>query len=175
MRFGPDRFENDAEHSWSLALVACTLAPHIDPKLDVGKIAQFAIVHDLVEIHAGDTNNFAPEAERATKNKREQQALERLKRDLPQFPWITETIIAYEKQDSADARFVKSIDKMVTLLSDLMEEGQILREHKITLEIWKAKLQKHRQKAAAHAGAFEYYDEIWNSLLANPQFFYPGD
>lgn len=42
------RNENDAEHSWSLALLACSLAPEIDPQLDVGKICQYAVVHDLV-------------------------------------------------------------------------------------------------------------------------------
>ncbi|HEY1835727.1 MAG TPA: HD domain-containing protein [Candidatus Saccharimonadales bacterium] len=172
LRFAPRRYENDAEHSWSLALFACALAPRVDPKLDVGKVAQFAIVHDLVEIHAGDTNNFAPEAERATKDEREREALGKLRQEFKLFPWITETIATYEKQASAEARFVKSVDKLILLLIDYFEEGQFYHEHKITLEMWRAKMQKHREKAARHPGAFAYYDEIWNLLLANPQFFH---
>src|SRR5688572_11298710 len=70
------RNENDAEHSWSLALVACMLAPHVDPKLDVGKVCQFAVVHDLTEIHAGDTSAFAPDDDHQTKEEREHQAFE---------------------------------------------------------------------------------------------------
>ena len=46
------RRENDGEHAWSIALIACMLAPHIDKKLDVGKVCQFAVVHDLTEVHA---------------------------------------------------------------------------------------------------------------------------
>jgi 5'-deoxynucleotidase YfbR-like HD superfamily hydrolase len=173
LQFAPGRYENDAEHSWSLALFVCALAPHVDPKLDVGKVSQFVVVHDLVEIHAGDTNNFAPEAERATKAERERAALRKLQQQLEIFPWITQTIAAYEKQTSAEARFVKSVDKLILLLIDYFEEGQFNHENKITLEVWKSKMQAHRDKAAKHPGAFEYYDEIWNRLLANPQFFHP--
>ena len=90
------RYENDAEHSWSVALVAAALAPLIDPKLDVGKICQFAIVHDLVEVHAGDTSNFAGEAVKAGKDARENEALAKLEKDLTALPWIPTTIKEYE-------------------------------------------------------------------------------
>ena len=171
----PERPENDAEHSWSLTLLACSLAPHIDPKLDVGKIAQFATVHDLVEVYAGDTANFAPEKERATKDERERQALRRFEREWTQFPWIMETIAEYESQASSEAQFVKSVDKLITILIDCVEEGYFYHNNKITAELWKSKMQKHRKKAAKHPGAFEYYDKVWQKLLDNPQLFYTGD
>lgn len=50
------RMETDAEHAWSIAIVACSIAPLIDEELDVGKIAQLAVVHDLVELNAGDVS-----------------------------------------------------------------------------------------------------------------------
>ncbi len=43
------RMETDAEHSWSLSILACSLAPEIDPSLDVGRVCQFAVLHDLTE------------------------------------------------------------------------------------------------------------------------------
>lgn len=174
-RFRPGRRENDAEHSWSVALFACALAPQIDPVLDVGRICQFAVVHDLVEIYAGDTSNFASEAEKATKTARERGALEKLRENFRKFPWIAETITAYEAQSSPEARFVKSIDKVLLLLFDYLEQGFFYKERKITEEDWKANMQKHREKAAKHPGAFAYYEEIREHLLANPQFFYQNE
>jgi 5'-deoxynucleotidase YfbR-like HD superfamily hydrolase len=63
---GERRWENDAEHSWSVALLACALAPEVDPQLDLGKIAQYAIAHDLVEVYADDTSTFATEQKLAS-------------------------------------------------------------------------------------------------------------
>jgi 5'-deoxynucleotidase YfbR-like HD superfamily hydrolase len=172
LRFEPGRRENDAEHSWSLALFACALAPHIDKKLDVGKICQYATVHDLVEVYAGDTSNFASAEKKATKEQRERLALERLRQELTAFPWIVEAATDYEEQQTPESNYVRSVDKLLPLLFDYMEEGLFYHENKITIEQWKEHLQKHRQKAGVHAGAFEYYDQLWNLLLANPHFFY---
>jgi len=166
------RYENDAEHSWSVGLMAAALAPHIDPKLDIGKICQFAIVHDLVEVHAGDTSNFAEEAIKATKDNREEVALRKLQEDLATLPWIPATIKEYEAQTTIEAQFVKSVDKLLPLMFDYLEEGLFYQESKITVEEWKKQLRKHREKASKHNGAFIYYDELWNLLLANPHFFH---
>jgi putative hydrolase of HD superfamily len=172
LRFDGGRSENDAEHSWSLALFASAFAPQVDAKLDVGRVCQFAVVHDLVEVYAGDTSNFAPEAERASKDDREHAALRRLSEEYRFLPWIAETVNAYERQDSDEARFVKAVDKVIVLLYDYIEEGLFYHENKITAKDWQARMQKHREKASKHPGVFKYYDELWNLLLANPQFFY---
>lgn len=172
LRFTPGKWENDAEHSWSLAFIACALASEIDPRLNIGLVCQFATVHDLVEVYAGDTSNFAPEAERASKADREHKALERLSGEYKAFPWIAKMIIAYERQDVPEACFVKSVDKLITLLFDYAEKGLFYKEHKITARQWQTMMQKHREKASGHPGAFKYYEELWNLLLASPQFFY---
>ncbi|MEK7152377.1 MAG: HD domain-containing protein, partial [Patescibacteria group bacterium] len=88
---GERRRENDAEHSWSIAMLACSLAREIDPNLDVGKICQFAVAHDLVEVYAGDTSTFASEAKHASKAEREEKALQTITREFAHFPWIIET------------------------------------------------------------------------------------
>ncbi len=173
LSFAGGRHENDAEHSWSIALFACALAPQIDPKLDIGKVCQFATVHDVIEVYAGDTSNFASEIKLATKESREKSALRRLAKDYKALPWITKTVEAYERQGSDEARFVKSMDKVLVLLYDYVENGHFYQRNKITMEQWRSTLQKHREKAKVHSGAFLYYDEIWELLLANPQFFYP--
>jgi 5'-deoxynucleotidase YfbR-like HD superfamily hydrolase len=166
------RHENDAEHSWSLALLACAAAPHIDPQLDIGKVAQFAIVHDLLEVYSGDTPNFAPDHEKASKDKREEQAMAQLKSAFHAMPWIIDTVAEYEAQDSPEAHFVRSLDKTLSLMQEHASEGQIFRDFKITEELFKKKLEGHRRKAGIHPGAFAYYEEAWDLLLANPHFFH---
>src|SRR5438128_1362309 len=89
------RLENDAEHSWSLGLVACTLAPHIAPELDIGKVAQLTHVHDLVEIQAGDTSVWDGEG-RKTKEQREEQAVANIKQEFAAFAWLIDNIVEYE-------------------------------------------------------------------------------
>jgi len=82
----PRRAENDVEHSWSVAFLACSLAPEIDKRLDLGKIAQFAIVHDVVEVFAGDTSPWHDQATRVSKDEREEKALQHISsNNLPFF------------------------------------------------------------------------------------------
>jgi putative hydrolase of HD superfamily len=175
LRFTPGRKENDAEHSWSVALLASALAPQIDASLDVGKVCQFATVHDLVEVYAGDTSNFADADQKATKDAREAAAFKKLQTELTTLPWIAETIETYEAQEMPEAQFVKAVDKIMPLLFDLIEEGQIYKELKITAEAWQQHMQAHRKKASVHAGVFEYYTELWDLLLSRPEFFHQGE
>lgn len=168
-RFG--RHENDAEHSWGLALLACALAPQIDPKLDVGIICQFAVVHDLVEVYAGDTPNFAPEEEKAQKDERERLALQKLKTNFQAVPWVTSTIEQYEHQDTPEAHFVRSLDKTLSLLQEFASEGQIFHDYNITQADFRRMLKAHKKKAMLHKEAFEYYEAAEKLLLENPHFF----
>jgi len=176
LRFQPGRHENDAEHSWSVAFMACALAPQIDTALDVGKIAQFATVHDLVEVYAGDTSNLGPEDEKMTKDSREQAAFEKLRTELAPFPWICKTIAEYEEQASEESKFVKAVDKIMILLFDVIDEGEVYKENQVTIEVWQQKMRKHREKARRHDAVFQYYDQLWDLILSHPQFFYsPGN
>jgi len=109
----PDgHYENDAEHSFHLALSAVELASNYHPELDVGLVSQFSIVHDLPEVYAGDVPSFkrTKEAE-AQKEKAEAAALERLQKELP--PRTANLLKRYEDQIEPEARFVRLIDKLL--------------------------------------------------------------
>jgi putative hydrolase of HD superfamily len=166
------RWENDAEHSWSLALVACSLAPEVDPTLDVGKICQFATVHDLVEIHADDTSVFAKAEHLASKAEREAQALEKFKQDFSFLPWIIQTIEEYERKDTDEARFVYAVDKYIATMFDYIDQGQLFRERQVTLADYNHSMAAHRTKAHAHPVIAKYYDEVRALLDAHPEFFH---
>lgn len=172
-KFG--RNENDAEHSWGLALMACAIAPRISPKLDVGLICQFAVIHDLVEVYAGDTPNFASDAELLSKDDREHAALEKIEKDFSNLPWIAEIIRKYEKQDTPEAKFVRSLDKTLALMQEYASEGQIFHNYKITRNQFRSKIANVRNKASGHSTLFEYYLAAEQKLLDNPDFFYQAD
>lgn len=111
------RPETDADHVVMLALVACELSP---AGLSQPKIAEFAIVHDLVEAYAGDTQTLHIDAAgRAAKDARERAALERLRVEFGAASWMVLTIEAYEAQVEPEARYVKLLDKVLPKLTHL--------------------------------------------------------
>jgi len=109
----PDgHYENDAEHSFHLAISATEIAANCHPELDVGLVSQFSIVHDLSEIYAGDVPSFdLSNDERIEKEKAEKIALEKLLNELP--PHTAKLLKRYESQEESEARFVRLIDKLL--------------------------------------------------------------
>ena len=109
----PDgHYENDAEHSFHLAISATEIAANFHPELDLGLVSQFSIVHDLPEIYAGDVPSFSlSDEERSKKEKAEKAALEKLLDELP--PHTAKLLKRYEDQEEPEARFVRLIDKIL--------------------------------------------------------------
>lgn len=128
--------ESDTDHTVMVAVCACSLASKLYPALDIGKVAQYAIVHDLVEVYAGDTNTFNITAEdRNKKEEREQRAYERIKEEFKDiYPWIAQTIESYESLTSDEAQFVKAVDKLMTKLTHRINNGAYLRHENISKE-----------------------------------------
>jgi putative hydrolase of HD superfamily len=168
---GQLRNENDAEHSWSVAMLACSLAEHIDPTLDVGVVSQFAIVHDLVEVYAADTSCFASDEDLDAKEDNEAAALAKLKTNFPNFPWLIETLEAYERQDTNEARYVRAIDKYIALVTRFMDGGEFYRNSGVTKEIFDSKLAVHREKAHKHPGVADYYEQVRAVFDQHPEHF----
>ena len=132
--------ETDTTHTVMLGIMACAFARDHAPHLDIGKIAQFALVHDLVEVYAGDTNTFAKEVCHDDKETREKEALERITAEFADtYPWIGLTIEEYETLSSPEARYVKVFDKVLPKLSHLINGGVTVSELGHTtesLKVW---------------------------------------
>jgi 5'-deoxynucleotidase YfbR-like HD superfamily hydrolase len=128
------RPESDTDHTVMLSVCACALASKLYPDLDLGKVAQFAITHDLVEAYAMDTDSFGlSEADKEEKDVREHEAYLRIEREFKDvFSWIPETIHAYEKLDTREARFVKTVDKCMTKITHMMNGGVYFKEKGLT-------------------------------------------
>ena len=114
----PDgRAETDTTHTVMLSLIAADLAP--DEGVEVADAVLFALVHDLAEAYAGDTNTaraLNPEQAQA-KAEREAAALARIRQDLTASPWIVAAIDAYERQEDPACRFVRYLDKIMPKLT----------------------------------------------------------
>ena len=124
------RRENTAEHSWHLGIAALVLAPFTSEPVDVGKAVAMALVHDIVEIDAGDTFAYDEAEEAATKQAREEAAADRLFGMLPaatgkQFRELWDE---YERGDTAEARFVMAVDRLAPMMLNLAEGASTWRE-----------------------------------------------
>lgn len=124
--------ESDTDHTVMVGLIACAVASAFDSKLDVGLVAQFALVHDLVEAYAGDTNTFGGLSEHlsAEKEEREAAALKRIEAEFcDTLPWVAETIRAYESLATPEARFVKTLDKIMPKITRLLNKRHTTDAH----------------------------------------------
>ena len=132
---GEDRMENDAEHSYQLALVAWYLAEKHALPLNKEKLLQYALVHDLVEAYAGDTYFYRDAAADQKKKEAEHMAAERIAREFPDFPKLHETLAAYEKQGDDEAKFLYSLDKLLPVINIYKDGGRSWKAHGVTLEM----------------------------------------
>ncbi len=166
------RNETDAEHSWSLALLVLALAPKIDPKVDVHKACSFAVIHDLVEVYAGDTSVWAANDQHATKHEREAKALKIIKEHFKQFPSLGQLIEEYESKNSNEALFVFALDKFLALLMLYEDKGYYYHRDKITKQRFDKQFELHRKKAKSHKEVSKYYELLRAEFDAHPEFFY---
>ena len=117
------RRENDAEHSWHLALMVIVLGAHADEPIDVGHTIKLVVVHDLVEIYAGDTPLHHPSAS-VGQLERERAAAEKLFGLLPeQGSYLRELWDEFEGRATPEARFAKAMDRLQPILLNWMAKG----------------------------------------------------
>jgi 5'-deoxynucleotidase YfbR-like HD superfamily hydrolase len=122
--------ESDTDHTTMLAIMACAIASSLNLSLDIGKIAQYAVVHDLVEVYSGDVNtvNFF-NIDHAEKEKNEALALAKIRKKFGKtFPWIHETIEAYESLEDAESRYIKTLDKLMPAITHIYTDGRAVDE-----------------------------------------------
>src|ERR1700747_1094771 len=130
-----DRHENSAEHSWHLAVAALVLAEHAKEPIDVSKVISLVLVHDLVEIDAGDTFIY-DEAGNAGKAAREQKAANRLFGLLPEEQGQTFMALwrEFEDRQTPEAKFAFALDRLMPILHNVFTEGGPWKEHRIRQE-----------------------------------------
>ena len=124
------RKENDAEHSWHLALAAVLLKEHMKEDADLGRVMTMVLIHDLVEIDAGDTYAYDTEGA-ATKREREVKAADRIFGILPedQGTYLRELWDEFEAYETVEAKYAHLLDNFQPLMLNDASDGKSWEEH----------------------------------------------
>lgn len=132
---GLERYENPAEHSWQIALLAWSLAPFADPPVNIDRVVKMLLVHDIGEIDTGDTMAFVVEGV-AERKKAERVAVERIFGILPDDERDEMLALWQEFDDEAtpEARLAHAADRAMPVLLNLANNGQSWRENGITYD-----------------------------------------
>ena len=147
------RYENSAEHSWQVAMLAMSLLPYAKTALDGGKVIKMLLLHDIVEIDTGD--KFAYDANHLdTEN--ETLAAERIFSLLPEE--VGKSMLAlwmeFEHSSSPEALFAKGVDRVIPVIQNLQNNGGSWLAHGITAE----------QILTKNAGVENVSSELWSMI-----------
>jgi putative hydrolase of HD superfamily len=129
------RRENSAEHSWHVALMALVLSEHANADMDLARVVKLLLLHDVVEIDAGDVLIYDV-AGNVSKPERERQAAERIYGMLPddQAAELRALWEEFEMGETTEARFAASLDRLMPLLHNFLTEGRAWRHHGVTAD-----------------------------------------
>lgn len=130
---GHGRKENDAEHAWHMAIMAYVLREYANEEIDLAKVLLMCLIHDIVEIDAGDTYAYDAEG-RETQKAREDAAKERIFSLLPddQKAELTALFDEFEAYQTPEAKYARAMDNLQPLILNDSNNGSDWREHGVT-------------------------------------------
>lgn len=137
-----DRNENDTEHSFQLALLGWYIVSSQKLSYNVDLIIKYSLVHDLVEIYAGDTYFESNQDLKDSKEERERKALMQIEADFPEFSEMTKLIHQYEAKADEESKFVYALDKMIPVLNIYLDNGRSWKRDQVTFEMIRNKDKK---------------------------------
>jgi putative hydrolase of HD superfamily len=142
-----NRAESDAEHSWHIAMFLILFENDLPKDVDMKKMLKLALMHDLVEIYAGDTFAYDKQNQ-ATKKERESKAAKNLFSQLPKDlnKEFMNLFDEYEEIKTKEAQIVKSFDKIQPILQNLCSSGKSWKKHKITF----SDIDQYKRKYVEH-------------------------
>lgn len=156
------RKENDAEHSWHLALMAVLLSEYANEDVDVLKVVTMVLIHDIVEIDAGDTYAYDA-AGNESKRQREEAAADRIFNILPkeQAEKMRALWEEFEECNTSEARFARALDNVQPVMLNDATDGKAWREHEVELN----QVQKRNEKTKT--GSQELWEYVTNLFYEN--------
>ena len=152
------RRENDAEHAWHMAVMAYVLRDYANEPVDVGKLLIMCLIHDIVEIEAGDTYAY-DEAGKKTQAEREAAARDKLFGMLPadQAAELAGLFDEFDEGKSPEARFANAIDNLQPLILNHSNGGKDWIDHQVTYD------QVFQRQSRTEAGSkvlFDYTQQV---------------
>ena len=156
---GYSRREGDAEHAWHMALMAWLLQEYSNQPVDIAKTMVMILIHDLVEIDAGDTYAYDEEANR-TKEEREKKAAERIFGLLPeeQGNYLVELWKEFEARETPEAKFARTMDNLQPMMLNAATDGKAWVEHEVSID----QIMKRNARTGEGASVlWEYAQRNW--------------
>ena len=149
------RRENDAEHAWHMAVMAYLFREYANEDIDISKVTLMCLIHDVVEIEAGDTYAYDEEAKKSQRE-REDIAKKHIFGMLPsdQGRELEALFDEFEAQETAEARFAKAMDNLQPVLLHEANGGEDWKEHEVTKE------QIMRRQEKTRHGSEELFEVI---------------
>ncbi len=167
---GREHPENDVEHSYQLAMMGWYIISAYKLPLDADKIIKYSLLHDLVEVYAGDTYIFDKDpTQHTSKIEREHEALERLKIEFNEFPEMALVITEYESQQDEESQFVYALDKVLGPLNIYMDNGRAWHKKGVTFQML---LDNKLPRVAKHPAVKRYFDQLVK-ILEKEQHMFP--
>jgi putative hydrolase of HD superfamily len=163
-----EQFENDSEHSFQVALVALYIIEQNNLKLDAFRCMALAIIHDILEVHSGDTHIYGKQSDLDSKKDREQTAIAKLRTDWPKLAVMHGLIDEYESKQTPESKFIYALDKLVPMLNNYLDGGRNWKREHITLDrITGAKA----GKIEIDETIFAYYQDMVIRMKSKPELF----
>lgn len=161
---GEARRENSAEHSWHLAMMAPVLEEHAAEPVELRRVVRMALIHDVVEIDAGDTFAFDAQAQRG-KEARERAAADRIFTLLPEDQAVELRALweEFEEGRTPEARFANALDRLAGLLQNHRNGGGTWLEHDVDREAILARMEPIRK---AMPGLWPWVLQVVDEALA---------
>ena len=129
---------------------------------DKEKILKYALVHDLVEVYAGDTYAYTEDkALLDSKEQREKEAAERLKKEFPEFEELHKLIHEYEQKSDEESKFIYALDKIEPMLYIYLDNGRLWKEYNISL---KMSIEHKIEKVSVSPTIKKIFDELLTLL-----------
>lgn len=152
------RNENDAEHAWHMAIMAYILREYSNEEIDIGKVMLMCLIHDIVEIDAGDTYAYDEESLK-TQAEREKKAKERIFSILPddQKQELSALFDEFEEYKTPESKFAHAMDNLQPLILNNSNNGSDWKAHKVTAE--KVYARQRKTKLGSET-LFEVVDSI---------------
>ena len=153
-----NRQENSAEHSWHVALMASVLSQYAQKPIDITRVIRMILIHDIVEIDAGDMFAFNAQDDHDAQTQKELEAAKRIFGLLPK-PLNNEMLnlwLEFEEAQTADAEFAKAMDRVLPVFQNMKDEGGSWSKHGIARD----KIEKRNAHLKTSAPA------LWDYVMA---------
>jgi putative hydrolase of HD superfamily len=157
---GHGRNENDAEHAWHMALMAYLLKEYSNEPVDIAKVMLMCMIHDVVEIDAGDTYAYDAEGLK-TQKEREDKAKERIFSLLPddQKAELIALFDEFETYETPESKYAHAMDNLQPLLLNNSNGGSDWKEHGVTID------QVYGRQSKTRLGSEKLYQEVTDKLI----------